>query len=150
MKRNKIAILLIAAIVFSFASWIIYNQINQAQDLTTRVEISKFEWKRGSEPKPDWDGIFLRNIVNITIKNNGYNNASGLTLTVKVICDGNEVSHSSGFTKNIDVLSAGESLDISDWVYSYVSFRPNGTECVSTLLHGSIVLDNRIDPIIWD
>jgi hypothetical protein len=75
---------------------------------------------------------------------------SNLTLTVKAVFNGNQVLHSEGFSKNIDVLAAGESLKISEYVYSYVSFRPEGAECVSTLLQGNIVLDDRTDPITWD
>ena len=145
-----IAILLVLAIAFSIASWIIYSQINQAQDLTNKVRISNFSWRSGIDSAPGWEGIILRNMVNITIQNSGLNNVSGLTLTVKVVYDGNEVIHSEGFSKNIDVLPAGVSLKISEYVYSYVSFRPEGAECISTLLQGNIVLDNRTDPITWD
>jgi hypothetical protein len=124
--------------------------MNQAQDLINKVSISNFNWRSGVDSAPGWDGIILRNMVNITIQNSGSNNVSGLTLTVKVVENGNEVIHSEGFSKNIDVLPAGESLKISEYVYSYVSFRPEGAECISTLLQGKTILDNRTDPITWD
>jgi hypothetical protein len=124
--------------------------MNQAQDLTNKVRISNFIWRSGVDSAPGWEGIILRNMVNITIQNSGSNNVSGLTLTVKVVENGNEVIHSEGFSKNIDVLPAGESLKISEYVYSYVSFRPEGAECISTLLQGKTILDNRTDPITWD
>lgn len=150
MKRKTIAILLILTVAFSITSWIIYSQINQAQDLTNKVSISNFNWRSGVDSAPGWEGVILRNMVNITIQNSGSNNVSGLTLTVKVVENGNEVIHSEGFSKNIDVLPAGESLKISEYVYSYVSFRPEGAECISTLLQGKTILDNRTDPITWD
>jgi hypothetical protein len=124
--------------------------MNQAQDLTNKVSISNFNWRSGVDSAPGWEGVILRNMVNITIQNSGSNNVSGLTLTVKVVENGNEVIHSEGFSKNIDVLPAGESLKISEYVYSYVSFRPEGAECISTLLQGKTILDNRTDPITWD
>ena len=73
-----------------------------------------------------------------------------MTLTVKVVYNGGEVLHSEGFSKNIAVLVAGESLKISEYVYSYVSFRPEGAECISTLLQGDVVFNNRTDLITWD
>jgi len=145
-----IVILLVLAITFSIASWIIHSQMNQAQDLTDKVRISNFNWRSGIDSAAGWEGIILRNLVNVTIQNSGSNNVSNLTLTVKLVYNGNEVIHSEGFSKNIDVLPAGESLKISEYVYSYVSLRPEGAECISTLLQGSTVLDNRIDPITWD
>jgi hypothetical protein len=124
--------------------------MNQAQDLINKVSISNFNWRSGVDSAPGWEGVILRNMVNIIIQNSGSNNVSGLTLTVKVVENGNEVIHSEGFSKNIDVLPAGESLKISEYVYSYVSFRPEGAECISTLLQGKTILDNRTDPITWD
>ena len=145
-----IVILLVLTITFSIASWIIHSQMNQAQDLTDKVRISNFNWRSGIDSAAGWEGIILRNLVNVTIQNSGSNNVSNLTLTVKLVYNGNEVIHSEGFSKNIDVLPAGESLKISEYVYSYVSLRPEGAECISTLLQGSTVLDNRTDPITWD
>ena len=145
-----IVILLVLTITFSIASWIIYRQMNQAQDLTDEVRISNFNWRSGIDSAAGWEGIILRNLVNVTIQNSGSNNVSNLTLTVKLVYNGNEVIHSEGFSKNIDVLPAGESLKISEYVYSYVSLRPEGAECISTLLQGSTVLDDRTDPITWD
>ena len=132
------AIFLVLTIASSVGIWIVYNQINQAPDLTNNVRISNFNWRSGIDSSPGWEGIILRN------------NVSGLTLTAKVVYNENEVIHSEGFSKNIDVLPAGETLKISEYVYSYVSFRPEGAECVSTLLQGKTVLDNRTDPITWD
>jgi hypothetical protein len=150
LKRKIIAILLVLTIASSVGIWIIYSQINQAPDLTDKVRISNFEWRSGVDSAPGWEGIILRNLVNITIQNSGSNNISNLTLIVKAMENGNEVLHSEGFSKSIDVLPAGESLEISEYVYSYVSFRPEGAECISTLLQGNAVLDNRTNPITWD
>jgi len=145
-----IVILLVLTITFSIASWIIYSQMNQAHDLTDKVRISNFNWRSGIDSAAGWEGIILRNLVNVTIQNSGSNNASNLTLTVKVVYNGSEVIHSEGFSKNIDLLGAGESLKISEYIYSYVSLRPEGAECISTLLQDNTVLDNRTDPITWD
>jgi len=151
LKEKTIAILLIATIAFFIAGWAIYSQFTQeSPDSTIRVEISEFSWRSGVDSAPGWEGIILRNMVNTTIQNGGSKNVSGLTFTVKVVYDGNEVIHSEGFSKSIDVLHAGESLKISEYVYSYVSFRPEGAECISTLLQGNTILDNRTDPITWD
>ena len=151
MKRKTITILLIAIIAFSFAGWAVYSQFTQeSPESIIRVEISYFSWRSGINSAPGWEDIILRNMVNITIQNSGSKNVSGFTLTVIVVYDGNDVIHSEGFSKNIDVLNAGESLKISEYVYSYVSFRPEGAECINTLLQGNIVLDNRTDPITWD
>jgi len=151
VKRKTITILLIAIIVFSFAGWAVYSHFTQeSPESIIRVEISYFGWRSGINSAPGWEGLILRNMVNITIQNIGSKNVSGLTLTVKVVNDGNEVIHSEGFSKNIDVLPAGQSLKISEYVYSYVAFRPEGAECVSTLLQDNTVLDNRTDPITWD
>ena len=151
MKRKTITILLIAIIAFSIASWAYHSQFTQeSPDSTIRVEISEFSWRSGIDSAPGWEGIILRNMVNITIQNSGSKNVSGLTLTVKVLYNGNEVIHSEGFSRNIDALPAGQTLKISEYVYSYVAFRPEGAECFSTLLQDSIVLDNRTDPITWD
>lgn len=145
-----IAILLLLTIASSVGVWIIYSQINQVPDLTDKVRISNFDWRSGIDSAPGWEGIILRNMVNITIQNSGSNNVSNLTLTVKVVYNGGEVLHSEGFSKKFAVLPAGESLRISEYVYSYVSFRPEGAECISTLLQGNTILDNRTDPITWD
>jgi len=151
VKRKTITILLIVIIAFSFAGWAVYSQFTQESPSSTiRVEISNFSWRSGIDSAAGWEGIILRNMVNITIQNSGSKNVSGLTLTVKVVYDGNEVIHSEGFSKNIDALAAGQSLKISEYVYSYVAFRPEGAECVSTLLQGNTILDNRTDPKTWD
>jgi hypothetical protein len=150
LKRKIIAILLVLTITSSVGIWIIYSQINQVPGLNDKVRISNFDWRSGVDSAPGWEGIILRNLVNITIQNSGSDSVSNLTLMVKLVYDGGEVIHSEGFSKNIGVLPAGESLRISEYVYSYVSFRPVGAECVSTLLQGNSILDNRTDPITWD
>jgi len=145
-----IFILLVLTITFSIASWIIHSQLHQPQDLTNKIRISNLYWRSGIDSAPGWEGIILRNLVNVTIQNSGSNHVSNLTLTVKVVYNGGEVIHSEGISKNIDLLGAGESLKISEYVYSYVAFRPEGAECVSTLLQGNTILDNRTDPKTWD
>lgn len=90
------------------------------------------------------------NVAAVKVQNNGFNNISGLTLSVGMVYNGSELGHSKGFTEQIDTLHAGESLEISGWVSSVLNNRPNGTQCVSTLLWGKVVLDERTEEIVWD
>jgi hypothetical protein len=95
-------------------------------------------------------GLTLINRVNVTVQNFGSNDVSGLTVTVELVYNGTELWGSEGFTKQVDVLRAGERLEISDWVYSGLSSRNIGTVCVSTLMKGNAILDLRTDAIVWD
>ena len=71
-------------------------------------------------------------------------------MSVRLVFNGTELGYSEGFTERIDTLHAGESLEISRWVRSGLGNRPNRTECVSTLMWGEVVLDERADAIVWN
>ena len=91
----------------------------------------------------------LVNTVNLAVKNTGSSDISGLVLSVKLVYNGTELEFSQGFTEQIELLKSGEKLEISKWVLSYLDKRPKGTECVSTLRMSEVILDERIDSIIW-
>ena len=91
----------------------------------------------------------LVNTVDIEVRNTGSSDISGLTLSVKLVYNGTELDFYQGFTEQIELLKSGEKLEISKWVLSYLGKRPKGTECVSTLMMGEVILDERIDSIIW-
>jgi uncharacterized protein YlxW (UPF0749 family) len=111
------------------------------------VRIIDSEFVSGFNP---FVGLTLINRVNVTVQNFGSNDVSGLTVTVELVYNGTELWGSEGFTKQVDVLRAGERLEISDWVYSGLSSRNIGTVCVSTLMKGNAILDLRTDAIVWD
>jgi hypothetical protein len=148
VKRKALAIFLVATIALSIAAWVIYNQISELQNLIKNVKIAEFEWESGFNPIV---GLTLGNRVNVTVQNSGSDDISGLTLAVKLVYNGTELETSKGFTEQIDTLRAGESLEISGWIYYYLSnWGLNGAECISTLMWGKVVLDEQTKLIVWD
>ena len=117
------------------------------EDYKSPVEIIAFQWEDGFNP---YGGVTLANRVNVTVQNKGAHDVSGLTLVVRLVYNGTELNTYTGFTKQIDILHAGESLKISDTVFHVVGYTPSGTECVGTLMLGGFVLDERTDTIVWD
>jgi heme/copper-type cytochrome/quinol oxidase subunit 2 len=160
MKRKALALILIIVTALSVASWLVYSKINELesqnrelqeqlkelQEQIESVKITEFEWEAGFNYL---GALTLLNVANITVQNNGAKNISGVTLTVRLFYNGSELGYSEGFTEKIDILHAGESLEISGWVSSGLGNRPNGTECISTLTWGKVVLDERTETIMW-
>jgi hypothetical protein len=145
LKRKALALILIATIALSIGTWVIFNRISEIQNLIKNVKIAEFEWERGYY----FGGLSFENEVNVTVQNSGANDVSGLTLAVRLIYNGTELGHSTNFTKQIDTLHAGESLKIRGTIYSVLGNRPNGTECVSTLMWGKVILDKQTKVIDW-
>lgn len=160
MKTKLLALVLIIVIALMVASLLVYSKISELesqnrelkeqlkefQEQIESVKITEFEWESGFNCI---GGLVLINIANVTVQNSGAKNISGLTLTVRVVYNGSELGYSSGFIEKIDMLHAGESLEISRGVFSAVGNRPNGTECISTLMWGKVVLDERTETIMW-
>ena len=146
LKRNALALVLILIVCFSISIWFFYHQFGKPQEPVVGAEIEEFEWVSGFTP---YIGLTLVNTVNLTVKNTGSSDISGLVLSVKLVYNGTELEFSQGFTEQIELLKSGEKLEISKWVFSYLGKRPKGTECVSALMMGEVILDERIDSIIW-
>jgi hypothetical protein len=160
MKRKLVALVLMLVIALMVASLLVYSkiselesqnrelreQLKELQEQIESVKITQFEWESGFRCI---GGLTLVNMANVTVQNNGAKNISGVTLTVRVVYNGSKLRYSSGFTEKIDMLHSGESLEISRGVFSVVGNRPNGTECISTLMWGEVVLDERIETIMW-
>ena len=141
------ALIVISILIFSIASWVVYDHIVNFQHPTVNVKISEFEWESGFTP---YIGLTLVNTVNVTIQNVGSNDVSNLSLTVRLLYNDSELANSRGFTKRIEMLHAQESLTISEWVFSYLGIRPVGAKCVTTLMKDQVVLDERVDSIVWE
>ena len=146
MKRKELALVLILIVSFSISIWFLQNQFEKPQELVVEAKIQEFEWVSGFTP---YIGLTLVNTVNLAVKNTGSSDISGLVLSVKLVYNGTELEFSQGFTERIELLKSGEKLELSKCVLSYLGRRPKGTECVSTLMMGEIILDERIDSIIW-
>ena len=146
LKRNALALVLILIVCFSIVIWFFYYQFDKPQKPVLDAEIEEFEWVSGFTP---YIGLTLVNTVNLAVKNTGSSDISGLVLSVKLVYNGTELEFSQGFTEQIELLKSGEKLEISKWVLSYLGKRPKGTECASTLMMGEVILDERIDSIIW-
>jgi len=108
------------------------------------VKITEFEWESGFNPIV---GLTLGNRVNVTIENSGAKDVSGLALSVRLVRNGTELSE--GFTKQIDTLRAGESMEISDTLLYSLDSTSNPAECVSTLMWGNVALDEQTKVIVW-
>ena len=160
MKRKALALVLIIVIALTVASWLVYSkiaelesqnrelqeQLKELQEQIESVKITEFEWESGFNYL---GALTLVNVANVTVQNSGAKNISGVTLTVRLVYNGSELGYSKGFTEKIAALHAGESLEISGWVRSGLGNRPNGTECISTLMWGKVVLDERTETILW-
>ena len=146
MKRNALALVLILTVCFSIVIWSFYHHYDKQPEVVVDAEIEELEWVSGFTP---YIGLTLVNTVNIAVKNSGSSDISGLILSVKLVYNGTELEFSQGFTEQIELLKSGEKLELSKWVLSYLGRRPKGTECVSTLMMGEVILDERIDSIIW-
>jgi hypothetical protein len=160
-RKIVLSVFLIAIIALALASWLVYNKISeleiqnrelqeQLRELQKQIEsvkITEFEWESGFYYL---GSLTLVNVANVKVQNSGANNISGVTLSVRLVYNGTELYKSEGFTEKIDMLHAGETLEISGWVRSYLGARPNGTECVSTLTWGKVVLDERTEKIVWE
>ena len=146
MKTKALALVLILIVCFSISIWFFYHQFGKPQEPVIDAEIEEFEWVSGFTP---YIGLTLVNTVNIAVRNTGSSDISGLVLSVKLVYNGTELDFSQGFTEQIELLKSGEKLEISKWVFSYLGKRPNGTECVSTLMLDGVILDERTDSIIW-
>jgi heme/copper-type cytochrome/quinol oxidase subunit 2 len=160
VKRRALALILIIVIALSVASWLVYSkiselqaenrelreQLKELQEQIESVKITGFEWESGFNYV---GALILVNVANVTVLNNDAKNMSGVTLTVRLVYNGTDLGYSEGFTEKIDLLHAGESLEISGWVSSGLGNRPNGTECISTLKWGKVVLDERTETIMW-
>ena len=147
MKTKALALVPILIVCFSILIWFFYHQFGKPQEPVLGAEIEEFEWVSGFTP---YIGLTLVNTVNIAVKNTGSGDISGLVLSVKLVYNGTAVDFSQGFSEEIELLKSGEKLEISKWVFSYLGKRPNGAECVSTLILAGVILDERTDPIIWE
>jgi TolA-binding protein len=121
------------------------NQLSELQNKTgvaPDVKITAFKWLGGFNPIV---GVTLSHPVNVTIQNTGSNDVSGLSLTVKLLYIDTQTEVGQGFAKQIDIIHAGEILEISGSIFATLgSFSKDSAECVMTLRCGDIVLDEWI------
>jgi len=119
------------------------NQLAELQHnmgVAPDVKIIAFEWLGGFNPV---GGLSLAHPVEVTAKNNGANDLSGLTLTVKLVYrETNTEVAGRGYVTQIDVIHAGGVLKFSGDIYASLgSFSKDSAVCVITLTLGDVVLD---------
>jgi len=118
------------------------NQKSSIQDklrelLGIPVKITEFDWIEGFNP---YVSLTFVNEVKVTIENQGMNEVSGITLTVKLLNNGTMLYNSQPFVTEINALNAGESREILGKIF-WAALSTTPTQCVSTLTFGDVVLD---------
>jgi len=139
-------------ILLSNQNHLLQEQVSQLLDqlricYNASVRIVSTEFVSGFNP---YVGLTFANRVNVTVQNFDSKDINGLTLTVELVYNGTELLGSEGYTKDIDVLHAGERLEISDLAFSYLSSRNEGTLCIATLMKEDAILDVWSEPVIWN
>lgn len=118
------------------------NQLSELQkliDYAGDVKITAFNWLGGFNPV---GGLTLAFPVQVTIKNMGVYDVSGLTLTVKLVYIETQTEVGQGYTKQIGVIHAGEIQKWSGEIWAGIgSFSKDSAVCVITLSLGNLVLD---------
>jgi type II secretory pathway pseudopilin PulG len=159
-KKIALSIVLIAIIALALATWFVHNQISDLQnqisklqnqnnelqnqiselqnqlieleniDTARDVKITDFDWIGGYHSLGQ---VNLFQKFKATIKNMGNNNANGLSLSVKLLSVGTNAKIDE-YTKQIDIICAGQIVEISGFV----------SVGVITLTLGDVLLDQWI------
>jgi len=141
-KKITLSVVLIAIIALALTTWFVHNQISDLQNkinIARDVKITGFLWIGGFHPV---GGLTLAHPVNVTVKNMGVNDVSGLNLTVKLLYIDTGAEVGLGYVRQIDIIHAGEILEFSGEIWAAIdSFSKDSAVCVVTLTLGDIVLD---------
>jgi predicted RNase H-like nuclease (RuvC/YqgF family) len=117
------------------------NQLSELQnktDIARDVKITDFEWIGGYHHLGQ---VNLFQNFKVTIENMGDNNVSGLTLSVKLLSVGTNAEIDE-YTKQIDIVRAGQIVEISGFVsVGVIGSYAHTAVGVITLSLGDVLLD---------
>jgi type II secretory pathway pseudopilin PulG len=113
-------------------------ELENVIDMVRDVKITGFEWVGGYQSLGQ---MALYQNFKVTIKNMGDNNASGLTLSVKLLSVGTKATISE-YTSKIGFTRAGEIVEIQSWVsVGKIGSYAHSAMGVITLTSGDVLLD---------
>jgi hypothetical protein len=148
LRTKILAIILVAVIALSLATWLVHNQISELQaqnselrnqlNHVNRVNITDFSSGGWTNPV----GVAMEIGFHVAILNTGINDVGGVTLEIKRLdLDVDPFN----ITRTVGILHAGETTEIGE-LYIVISIKQyadefRDSEFVATLKLGDAILD---------